>query len=139
MSADFLDSNIFVYMADRTSSNHQRSREVVAGALTERSIISFQVVQEVLNVLIRRFAWPVDVADIRVMLRDVLEPLWQVMPSPALYERTLDIQSRYRYAFFDSLIIASALSAGCTRLLTEDMQHGQQIDGLRIENPFRSA
>ena len=38
--------------------------------------------------------------------------------------------------FYDSLIVAAALEAGCTRLLSEDLQHGQQIEGLTIENPF---
>jgi len=42
----------------------------------------------------------------------------------------------YRYGFYDSLIIAAALEAGCTRLLTEDMQDGQRIETLTIENPF---
>ena len=58
------------------------------------------------------------------------------MPSHALYRRALEIQARYRYGFYDSLIIAAALEAGCQRLLSEDMQHGQQIEHLRIVNPF---
>ena len=40
------------------------------------------------------------------------------------------------FGFYDSLVVASALSAGCTRLLTEDLQHGQQIDTLTVHNPF---
>jgi predicted nucleic acid-binding protein len=58
------------------------------------------------------------------------------MPSESLYARTLELHGRYRFSFHDSLIIAAALQAGCTRLLTEDLQHGQMIEGLRIENPF---
>ena len=65
-----------------------------------------------------------------------LEPLWTVMPSASLYLRAFSIRARYRYGFYDSLIIAAALEAGCRRLLTEDMQAGQTIEGLTIENPF---
>jgi predicted nucleic acid-binding protein len=60
----------------------------------------------------------------------------QISAALPLYQRALDLQTRYRYAFYDSLIVAAALTAGCSRLYTEDMQHGQQIEGLRIENPF---
>jgi predicted nucleic acid-binding protein len=59
-----------------------------------------------------------------------------VMPSPALYSEALRISARYQYSFFDSLIIASALSAQCLRLLSEGLQHGQNIEGLEIINPF---
>lgn len=46
------------------------------------------------------------------------------MPSQPLYQRGLDIQARYRYGFYDALIIAAALSADCTRLYSEDLQYG---------------
>ena len=44
---------------------------------------------------------------------------------------------RYAFSFYDSLTVAAALEGGCKRLLTEDLQHGQRIGALRIENPFR--
>ena len=69
----------------------------------------------------------------------VLAPLWRIHPSPALYMRGLSIQERCGFSFYDSLIVAAALEGGCTRLLSEDLQHGQQIDGLRVENPFLGA
>jgi len=55
-----------------------------------------------------------------------------------LYEKALELQARQKLSFFDSLVVAAALEAGCRRLLTEDLQHGQRIEGLRIENPFRT-
>jgi predicted nucleic acid-binding protein len=55
---------------------------------------------------------------------------------PGLYHRALDIQARYRYGFYDALIIAAALSDGCSRLYSEDFQDGQRIEGLTIVNPF---
>ncbi len=55
----------------------------------------------------------------------------------ALFDRAADIAARTNYSWWDSLIVAAALTAGCDTLLTEDMQHGRVIDGLRLENPFR--
>ena len=43
---------------------------------------------------------------------------------------------RYRYGLYDALIIAAASDAGCTRLYSEDLQNGQQMDGVTIQNPF---
>ncbi len=60
----------------------------------------------------------------------------RVMPSPALYQRGLDLQARYDFSFYDALIVAAALESGSTRLYTEDLQHGQKIEGLLVENPF---
>ena len=58
-----------------------------------------------------------------------------MQPSAQLY-RGLAIRARYQFSFYDSLIVAAARSAGCSRLLTEDLQHGQSVEGLTIENPF---
>ena len=79
---------------------------------------------------------PLDVSGARAYLDHVLTPLLRVTASTHLYHRGLDIQDRYQYGFYDSLIIAAALEAGCRRLLTEDLQDGQTIETLTIENPF---
>lgn len=50
--------------------------------------------------------------------------------------RALDVRARYRYSFYDALIIGAALTAGCTRIYSEDLHNGQRIDGLVIVNPF---
>ena len=57
-------------------------------------------------------------------------------PTAALYQSAVSFQSRYGFSFYDSLIVAAALEAGCTRLYSEDLQHGQQIQRLTILNPF---
>ena len=81
---------------------------------------------------------PLELSDARAYLDHVLTPLLHVTASAQLYHRGLDIQDRYHYSFYDSLIIAAALEAGCARLLSEDMQDGQRIDSLTIVNPFNS-
>jgi predicted nucleic acid-binding protein len=139
MSADFIDANVFVYLFDETD---ERKREI-AGGIVESALqfhsasISFQVVQETLNVLTRKLPTPMTAEDAGRFLEHVLGSLWGVSPSLALYRRALDLQARYRYSFYDSLIIAAALDAGCTRLYSEDLRDGQRIEGLTVENPFR--
>jgi predicted nucleic acid-binding protein len=59
------------------------------------------------------------------------------MPSLRLYRRGLDIQACFGFSFYDSLIVAAALEFGCSRLYSEDLRHGQRIEGLIIENPFK--
>jgi len=141
MSGDFIDSNVFVYLFDETDTRkRERAQNVIHDGLAQHSAaISFQVVQETLNVLTRKLKTPVTPDDARRFLDQVLVPLWRVMPSQALYQRALDIQERYRYGFYDALIIAAALDAGCTRLYSEDLQPGQRLEGLTIESPFAEA
>ena len=127
MSGDFLDSNIILYSFDVEDAKKRTiAREVIAIASSTGGCISFQVVQEVLNNLTgpRKSTGQ----DPRGVLEEVLMPLWRVMPSESLYVRALGIEARYRYAFYDSLIIAAALEAGCDRLFSEDLQHGQRIE-----------
>ncbi|HQD57956.1 MAG TPA: PIN domain-containing protein [Candidatus Competibacteraceae bacterium] len=140
MSAvDFFDSNVLIYLFDDAEPTKQRmARQRVAQALAEGTgCISHQVVQETLNVLTGKFQRPASNEDAQHILERVLAPLWRVMPTVDLYTRALDLHERYRYSFYDSLILAAALEAGCARLYSEDLQDGQQIEGLTIENPFR--
>jgi predicted nucleic acid-binding protein len=140
MSAEFIDSNVIVYTVDRASPEKRATaRRLVQHAIQSGDgRISFQVVQETLNVITHKFQPPLPPSDARELLDDVLVPLWSVMPSEALYRRALEIHVRYQFRFYDALIVAAALMAGCTRLYSEDLQHGQRIEGLTIANPFRT-
>ncbi len=138
MNADFfLDTTVFVYMFDETDDPKRTCAEnLVQQALEEREgCISYQVVQETVNVLSGKMnASP---HQVRRIFDHVLLPLWRVNPSERLYHRSLDLQSRYRYGFYDSLIVAAALESGCKILYTEELHQGQQIDDLTIRNPFK--
>lgn len=138
MSADkFIDSNVFVYLFDKTDANKRQCAENLVQQAFQQgtACISYQVVQETINVITRKLDATAEEA--RRLLDDVLIPLWQINPSRLLYQRSLDLQARYRFSFYDSLIIAAALEGGCKTLYSEDLHHGQQIEGLTIENPFR--
>ncbi len=136
---NFLDSNVFIYLFDQTD---LRKKAIATRIVEEESqagtgAISYQVVQETLNAVTRRTNPVATRADAETFLNDVLVPLWRVNPSLALFQRGLSLEARFRFSFYDSLIVAAALESGCDRLLTEDLQHGQQIEGLTIHNPFR--
>jgi predicted nucleic acid-binding protein len=134
----FLDTNVFVYSFDAMAvAKQQIARQLIKDGLqTQRGVIGTQVVQEFLNVALRRFARPMTVSEGREYLRTVLMPMCQHTPSIGFYDRTLLLREEHGYSFYDSLIVAAALELGCSTLLSEDMQDGQVIRGLTIRNPF---
>ena len=137
MSVDsFIDSNVFVYLFDETDAiKRQSSENLVQQALENGTgCISYQVVQETINVITRKLNATSEEA--RQLLDCVLIPLWRVNPTQTFYRRGLDLQARYQFSFYDSLIVAAALEAGCKILYSEDLQHGQRIEQLTINNPF---
>ena|SRR5690625_1151911 len=132
----FVDTNVFIYQLEGLDERKKRIADNIVEAAFGNGCISFQVVQECLNITMRKAEVPLGAGDAQRYLDHVLRPLWRVMPSVQLYRNSIGIQARYQYGFYDSVIIAAAQEAGCKRLLTEDMQSGQRIDGLIIENPF---
>jgi predicted nucleic acid-binding protein len=139
MSAEcFIDTNLFIYQLEALDERKTATadRIIRQGIETGNACISFQVVQECLNTMLRKAEIPLNTDQMRTYLDAVLTPLFQVSASIPLYQRALGIQVRYRYGFYDALIIAAALEAGCTRLYSEDLQHNQHIERLTIENPF---
>ncbi|MBU2601683.1 MAG: PIN domain-containing protein [Actinobacteria bacterium] len=134
----FLDTNIFVYSFDDSAPVKRAvAQELVERALTTRQgLISYQVIQEFLNVAGTRFAVPLSVEDRRTYLDRVLAPLCEVFAGPGLFARALDVQERYGFAFYDALIFAGALEAACAVLYTEDLQAGQRIGAMEIVDPF---
>jgi predicted nucleic acid-binding protein len=134
----FLDTNIFAYAFDATApAKARKATRLVRDAVdTGKGIVSYQVVQEFFNVAFRRFAQPMNVAEAEQYLITVFRPLLAIHSSSALYVEALRIAGKHRLAWYDSIIVASALEGRCGTLYSEDFQHGRQIEGLRIENPF---
>ena len=103
---------------------------------TGRGIVSYQVVQEFFNLALRRFPQPMNSAEAEQYLMTVFRPLLAIQSSSALYLEGLRIAGQYRLSWYDCLIISAALQGECSVLYSEDLQHGQKIENLRIENPF---
>jgi predicted nucleic acid-binding protein len=134
----FLDTNLFVYTFDaKAPAKAKRAAQIIRRAAdTGEGIISYQVVQEFFNVALRRFPQPMSAAEAEQYLTTVLQPLLAVHSSPAIYFSALRIGEKHRLSWYDSLIIAAAVEGQCEKVYSEDFQHGQRIDSLRIENPF---
>jgi predicted nucleic acid-binding protein len=75
-------------------------------------------------------------AEAEQYLITVFRPILAIHSSSALYVEALRIAGKYRLSWYDCLIVAAALQGECSVLYSEDLQHGQKIEGLRIDNPF---
>ena len=111
-----------------------RSKQDVARGLLsgDRIRVSPQVALEASNNLVRKFGY--EKHEIGPAL-DFLLPLIHPVHAETI-ERAWGLMSRYGFKIWDAAIVAAALSAGCAVLYTEDLQHDQTIEGVRIVNPF---
>jgi len=136
----FLDTNIFMYSFDARSPGKAASAsKLIKRAIeTRRGIVSYQVVQEFFNVALHRFAKPMTEPEARQYLSVTFRPLLSVHSSLGLCGDALRVTSQFGYSWYDSLIIASAISGECETLYSEDFQNGQRIANLTISNPFLS-
>jgi predicted nucleic acid-binding protein len=134
----FLDTNVFVYASDDTERSKARHAQKLIAELINKGdgVSSYQVVQEFVNVVLRRFSKPLLVGDVERFLATVFQPLAMVHSSFALYSSALHIQHRYRLSWYDALIVAAAVEADCTTLYSEDLQHGQRFGSTTVKNPF---
>ena len=130
MSA-FLDSNVVLYALGEDEAKRARGLDLIAAEPT----ISTQVVNECSHVLRRKAGW--SPAKVAVEL-SVIVGLTRLVDVRLEHIRSAwQLAERYRFNHYDSVILASALAAGCTRLYSEDLQHGQVIEGqLTLVNPF---
>jgi predicted nucleic acid-binding protein len=132
----FIDTNILVYSFSSDSVKKEISRKIIKDAHLKKGCLSFQVIQEFLNVLTKKFEIPLTLSDTQTYLQNILYPVCEVFPSEELYIKTLEIKERWHFSFYDSLIVASAIEANCKTLYSEDLQHNQKIYELTIINPY---
>lgn len=131
----FLDANILVYAQDAGAPQKQRtSREVIA-ALAESGdgVISTQVMQEFFVAATRKIGVSPLVAKSVLKTFAVFEI---VQVSPALIQEAVDCSILNQLSFRDSLILAAAASAGCSTVYSEDLNPGQAILGVKVQNPL---
>ncbi len=127
----FLDTNIVVYAFSSNDPRNGRAEALLAAG----GIISVQVLNEFVNVSRRKQGrgWD-EVHDALGVMKVLLDP-----PQPLtveLHEAAVKIARDYGFSIYDSLIVAAALRADCSILYSEDLQHGQIIEQLTIQNPF---
>lgn len=138
MSAQiFVDTNVLVYALDRGAGDrHRQARRWLEMAWREqRGRVSVQVLQELYVVLTRKLRPGLPPKAAREEVRGFLP--WQPLDiSTPLLEAAWTAQDRWQLSWWDGLIVAAAQSMDCRVLLTEDLQDGQDLDGLLIVNPF---
>ena len=134
----FLDTNVILYVFDQAAPQKAEvARRLIKDGIDEKqTVVSYQVVQEFINVAIKRFRISLARADLELFLETALFPMAVVSPSQPLIMEALRLQSAFRLAWYDSLIVAAALESGCEVLYTEDIQHGQRIRDVLVQNPF---
>ena len=135
----FLDTNLFVYAVDSSKEERDKSEQAryrIRSAIEHNSgVISVQVLQEFYNTATRKIATPLR-PDQALEYVEYMGMMEVVEPSFAMVTSAIRLSQRLKLSFWDSMIVQSALTTDCEILLSEDMQHGQRIDGLVIENPF---
>jgi predicted nucleic acid-binding protein len=131
----FIDTNILVYTDDADSPEKSRlAIDLVENAMrTNLGVISTQVLQEYFVAATHKLNVDITIAKRRTQLFSRMHVI-QVTPEDVI--SAINLVQLHNLSFWDSLILHAAGKAGCSVLLTEDMNHDQIIDGIRIENPF---
>lgn len=130
----FFDTNLLVYLYSEDELEKQ-AQIVTPIKNTENRWISTQVLNELSNTLRRKFK--LEYADIANVITEIRDNFEIITVQIETIELALKIAEKYRYSYYDSVIIAAALESSCTLLYSEDMQHKQIIEEqLQIINPF---
>lgn len=136
----FVDTSVLIYAHDVDAGAKRAIAGAALRALWEqrRGMLSTQVLQEFYVNVTRKIPSPLPRDRARQVVRTYTA--WHVeLAGTALVPRASELEERYQLAFWDALIVAAALEGGATKVLTEDLNPDQIIEGLTIENPFRSA
>lgn len=130
----FIDTNILVYCY--TSDEPIKQQKAIKIANSSDVFISTQVLTELSNTLKRKFK--LDWESIKDVINEVSSDFNVNLNRSATIERACEIADKYKYSFYDSLIISAALKCNCKTLYSEDMHNGQIIENsLTIINPFK--
>ena len=130
-----LDTNILVYAdaADEPAKQRRALALIMALRSDGSAVLSTQVLQEFVNVALRKLHLPQALIRERIAFYRRFE---MVPASADVIAGALDLHLLHGLSFYDALIVQAAAVSGCQRVLSEDMQHGAVYGGVRIENPF---
>ena len=136
----FVDTNVLLYCFDPREPAKQAAARAWVGYCWQQQCgrISTQVLNEFYSNARKKFSSAIAAGDARAEVRRYQH--WQPWAiDHATVESAWAIESRFDLNYWDALIVAAAHQQGCGHLLSEDLQHGQQIDGVEIVNPFKST
>jgi predicted nucleic acid-binding protein len=133
----FVDTNILLYAHDRQAGDKQIRAAALLTSLWENQtgILSSQILQEFFVNVVRKIKPPLAIPRAREIIRNY--STWVLYDTgPGDIVRASEIMELAGFSFWDSLVIAAAEKSGAELLYSEDLQHGQRIAGLLIQNPF---
>ena len=134
----FVDTNILVYAHDQDAGHkHEIARKVISELWESRlGLLSTQVLQEFYLTLTRKLPIPLDKPTTRRILKNYFS--WEVVINdPPVILQASEIEETHKISFWDALIVSAAFSKNAATILTENLNHGQLIEGIEINNPFR--
>lgn len=133
----FFDTSIILYSKDARDPRKQAIAEllIVDAMHSDSLVVSAQVINEFYVNVTQKLHPGLPRPAARTVCRSLAARSCEPLTSETI-TAAWDLQDRFELSWWDSLIVASAVSAGCTRLMTEDLQHGLQVDDLQIVNPF---
>jgi predicted nucleic acid-binding protein len=133
----FFDTNTLVYLYDNDAPEKKRKAQslLLKAAEAGQVLLSTQVMQEFYVSVTRKLAEPLPSADAERAVRRLAD-FSVVQVDPNLIFTAIAVSRRYRFSFWDALIVQAALQGGAATLYSEDLQHAQSIDGMLILNPF---
>jgi len=138
MSAEsqFVDTNVLVYLFDNDSREKQNQARQLLEKEAENIVLSTQVLGEFYVTVTRKLATPLEPS----LARDAVDDLCALRVRALraeLVQAAVRRSDASQLSYWDALIVETAIDAGATILLTEDLQHGQEFNGLRVVDPFR--
>ena len=133
----FVDTNVLVYAVDAANPTKQdRALSLIRESPThEVLVLSTQVLAEFYTVATKRIAEPLESDEAEETVRD-LSRFTIVRVDTDVVLSAIRVAREYQLSLWDAQILVAARQGGCSRLLTEDLQHGFELDGVRVENPF---
>ena len=133
----FLDTNIIVYTFDSNETKKKKlALDLFQNLFTEKNyFISTQVIQEFCNVALMKMKPILTVENINNFINTFPKNVIHKIERETI-SKALKIKKKSQLSFWDSMIISAASEAGCNKLYTEDLTHGQTIAKVKIINPF---
>ena len=132
----FVDTNVLIYAHDIDArEKHETAKTVLQELWSERTgVVSTQVLQEFYVNVTRKIPRPISKQSARLVVSSYT--IWCSEATAAEIAAAFRIEDESQIGFWDALIIAAAIKSGADRILSEDLNAGQTISGVRIENPF---
>ena len=133
----FIDTNVLVYCLEHTPSQKQDvAKELLEGLMEQDRIrLSAQVLQELFATLTRKVKYRLTPGEAVDCLDDLAK--WPILAADYdIVRRAAVLTGEASISFWDALIVVAASRSGARTLYTEDLNHGQEILGVRVVNPF---